>query len=71
MSDDEHREVIDGEVKRGRGRPQKPVIPLPPWPTITGPLEMDVRAFKRGGEVTDLEIGRAPPKPATFIYGRR
>lgn len=62
-----------GEVgkARGRGRPRLPDVPVPPWPSQTGPLVMGRDAFKRGGEVVEVEVGRLPGRPETFIYGRR
>lgn len=59
------------DEKRGRGRPTKPEVPPPPWPTITGRMELLSDAFKRAGEVTLVEVGRAPARPATFVYGRQ
>ena len=64
MNDD----IVGG--KRGRGRPTKPEVPPPPWPQITGWMELLSDAFKRGGEVIEVEVGRVPAKPATFVYGR-
>lgn len=61
---------LGGAEKRGRGRPTKPAVPPPSWPVITGEMELLHDAFKRGGEVIEADIGRAPLKPATFIYRR-
>lgn len=70
MSDDGRSCEGVGEPRRGRGRPQKPEVPPPPWPTITGEMQLLSDAFKRAGEVVEGDFGRAPAKPATFVYGR-
>ena len=67
-SEDRHEVVEVAEEPRGRGRPRKPDVPVPSWPVITGEMELLHDAFKRAGEVEEVEIGRAPMKPATFIY---
>jgi hypothetical protein len=60
----------EGEApRRGRGRPHKPVEPVPSWPPVTGELELPRNAFK-AGEVSLPDYGRGPTRPATFVYGR-
>lgn len=53
---------------RGRGRPRKPDVPVPSWPVITGEMQLLHDAFKRAGEVVEVEVGRVPMKPETFVH---
>lgn len=70
MSDSEGRhEVVEvAEETRGRGRPRKPDVPVPSWPVITGEMQLLRDAFKRAGEVVEVEVGRVPMKPETFVH---